>query len=349
MRLAGLLLAGGASSRFGAEKAVAAYRGGVLMDAALEALSAACAEVAISAREGSGAAHVAESRGHPRLADAPGAPAGPLAGVFAGLAWATEIGASHLATAPCDAPGLEAVQVAALAQAAVAADGKAAAARSGRGLEPLIAVWPVARSRAVIAEAFARGEHPPVRQVLREIGWVAVDGFDGVNVNAPADIDAPAPAAAPSHARLFAFEDDFVRTLRCIPMCVRLKLDRTGVKLSLRQWSRFSREDREALRLRPCAAPAEVDAYRDALLRLIATRGGEAPAMLPASPEPVWGAPETPEEVARFASARGAPTPAAEAWAALEELERYALVKLSRDKHENANFVPALKEFGLIA
>ena len=41
--------------------------------------------------------------------------------------------------------------------------------------------------------------------------------------------------------QLFAFESDFVATLRCVPMAVRFKLDRCGIKLSLRQWSRFSR------------------------------------------------------------------------------------------------------------
>jgi hypothetical protein len=35
-------------------------------------------------------------------------------------------------------------------------------------------------------------------------------------------------------------------------------------------------------------------------------------------------------------------------WRGLSELQRYALIKLTRDKHENANFVPALIEFGAV-
>jgi hypothetical protein len=35
------------------------------------------------------------------------------------------------------------------------------------------------------------------------------------------------------HARLFAFEHDFFVSLRYIPMAVRFKLDRSGIKLSL--------------------------------------------------------------------------------------------------------------------
>ncbi len=36
-----------------------------------------------------------------------------------------------------------------------------------------------------------------------------------------------------NHTHLFAFENDSVASLRCIPMAVRLELDRSGVKRSL--------------------------------------------------------------------------------------------------------------------
>ena len=61
---------------------------------------------------------------------------------------------------------------------------------------------------------------------------------------------------------LFAFEDDFVASLRCIPMAVRLKLDRSGIKLTLRQWSRFTTDDRRELLDTPCRSAGEVAAYR---------------------------------------------------------------------------------------
>ena len=41
---------------------------------------------------------------------------------------------------------------------------------------------------------------------------------------------------------LFDFERDFAGSLRCIPMVARQKLDIVGIKLSLRQWSRFTHE-----------------------------------------------------------------------------------------------------------
>lgn len=40
--------------------------------------------------------------------------------------------------------------------------------------------------------------------------------------------------------------------------------------------------------------------------------------------------------------------PTATQWAALLPLQRFALVKLARSRHENENFVPAMREFGLL-
>ena len=34
----------------------------------------------------------------------------------------------------------------------------------------------------------------------------------------------------------YYFEDDFIRDLRCIPLCVRRKLDLIGIKLKLTHW-----------------------------------------------------------------------------------------------------------------
>ncbi len=150
--------------------------------------------------------------------------------------------------------------------------------------------------------------------------------------------------------QLFAFEDDFVASLRCIPMAVRLKLDRCGVKLTLRQWSRFTIEDRQALLVRPCRAAAEVGAYRAWLMRLVAERAGETARLLADPPAALWeAAGDAPVVVAAYARAVGLPPPSAGQWRGLTELQRFALVKLTRDNHDNVNFVPAMREFGLCA
>jgi hypothetical protein len=146
----------------------------------------------------------------------------------------------------------------------------------------------------------------------------------------------------------FEFESDFVASLRCVPMAVRLKLDRCGVKLTLRQWSRFTFKDRERLLHLACDAPSEIAAFREALVDLIAERSGDAPRPLPEPPSALYASPaRTPEPVAAYARAQGVTPPADSAWKALSELQRFALLKLCRDNHDNVNFLPAMREFGL--
>lgn len=146
--------------------------------------------------------------------------------------------------------------------------------------------------------------------------------------------------------RVFAFEQDFAGSLRCIPMAVRHKLDISGVKLSLRQWSRFSEDDRHALLLRPST---DATAYRAALVALIAAHTDEAAVFLPADPAPEWAdTTQLPRQVLDHAAAIGVAPPTLAQWEALPVLQRFALLKLSRDSHDNVNFVPALREFGLL-
>lgn len=152
------------------------------------------------------------------------------------------------------------------------------------------------------------------------------------------------------HDHLFDFESDFVATLRCVPMAVRLKLDHVGVKLTLRQWSRLSPGDRQDLLSRPCRSPRERDVYRARLEALVRERTGDAVAPLPAPEPPIWEmADGPPPAVTAFARNVGVDPPDVRSWRELAELQRFVLVKLSRDNHDNVNFVPALREFGLVA
>jgi hypothetical protein len=148
--------------------------------------------------------------------------------------------------------------------------------------------------------------------------------------------------------QLFAFESDFVATLRCVPMAVRFKLDHSRVKLSLRQWSRFTPAEREQLLLAPCEAPDEVVAYQGKLAELIALRADGRVKTLDEPPAPLWEqSAETPEAVRAFAGSIAVRGPSNADWERLTPLQRFALLKLSRDNHDNVNFVPALREFGL--
>ena len=92
-----MVLAGGRSTRFGGEKAVALLDGRPLLLWAVDRLRSTCADIAVNARPGTQTEALALAQGLPVLHDAPGDPDGPLAGVKAGLAWAASLGATALA------------------------------------------------------------------------------------------------------------------------------------------------------------------------------------------------------------------------------------------------------------
>jgi len=149
---------------------------------------------------------------------------------------------------------------------------------------------------------------------------------------------------------IFGFEADFAGALYCIPMAVRLKLDNCGVKVSLKQWNRLAREQRDELLARPCDTPQSTESYRSYLIASIEARTGEAPQNLRIDPQPDWIEPSRiPSQVSSYLDAQGLPPLSQPQWAALAPLQRYALIKLTRAGHSNSNLVPALREFGILS
>jgi hypothetical protein len=148
-------------------------------------------------------------------------------------------------------------------------------------------------------------------------------------------------------ALFFEFEQDFVGSLRCIPMVVRHSLDTCGVKLKLEHWNRFTQAERQALVDWPCDTPAAVIAYRDRLQALITHHTGAPAQTLEISSEPAWqNLQAIPAPVLGRFQAHQIPL-SVQQWTSLSELQRFALIKLSRTSHENNNFLPAVEEFGL--
>jgi hypothetical protein len=146
----------------------------------------------------------------------------------------------------------------------------------------------------------------------------------------------------------FQFEQDFVASLRCIPMQVRYKLDTCGIKLKLHQWGAFTQVDRERLVTTPCEGDS-IEVYRSQLKTLIHDRTGETASELAIEPSPPWfDRSAIPESVQTKANTVGV-TLSPQQWEALDPLKRFALIKLSRSGHENNNFLPALEEFHLVA
>lgn len=146
---------------------------------------------------------------------------------------------------------------------------------------------------------------------------------------------------------IFQFEADFVESLHCIPMQVRYKLDTCGVKLKLEHWNRFSPNEKQALVDMPCELDEGAIAYREFLQNLVISHTGMPAHLLSVDPHPPWMDTITiPQQVQEKAAECGCSL-SLEEWKALHPLQRFALIKLSRPSHENRNFLPALKEFGL--
>jgi molybdopterin-guanine dinucleotide biosynthesis protein A len=188
--IAAVVLAGGVSSRMGAEKAFAVLGGRPLIVHVLERLAPQVERVYLNVRSPD---ERWRALGRPLAVDAPDRRgAGPLAGVAAALALARVDGFAWLATAPCDTPFLPLDLVARLRAAMLANEAPAAVARSEFGLEPMFALLPTDAGQRVEA-ALAAGRASP-RGVLAEMGAAEVrfevaGGADPfANLNSPADL-----------------------------------------------------------------------------------------------------------------------------------------------------------------
>lgn len=153
---------------------------------------------------------------------------------------------------------------------------------------------------------------------------------------------------SPKNQDFFQFEADFVDSLRCIPMQVRLKLDTCGVKLKLEHWHRFSHGERDRITQLPCHDGESAIAYAAYVQDLVQQVQGAPTSTLAIAPHPPWqNGDQIPGEVLAKAEQVGAVV-SIDQWRSLTPLQRFALIKLSRSSHENRNFHPALVEFGLV-
>ena len=147
----------------------------------------------------------------------------------------------------------------------------------------------------------------------------------------------------------FQFEADFVGSLQCIPMIVRMKLDNCGVKLKLTHWNQFSKLERQTLVDMPCTTKSQRQNYHQFLQNLVTVYTGQPAKELAIDPNPPWLVEtEIPQSVQTKAKECGVNIPL-EQWSDLTPARRFALIKLSRPSHENKNFIPALKEFGILS
>lgn len=144
-------------------------------------------------------------------------------------------------------------------------------------------------------------------------------------------------------SRCFAFEADFMGSWRCIPLCVRRKLDLSGIKLKLRHWLALDHQERQQL----VDWPDGPQDLRDLAAHLKQRTAGMAdgPAgELPIPQVPPWRRSQPPAGVTAALHTLGQAMDQGQ-WRRLSELERFALCKLARPGHDHHNLVHALAEF----
>jgi hypothetical protein len=145
--------------------------------------------------------------------------------------------------------------------------------------------------------------------------------------------------------REFKFEDDMHTTLACVPMAVRRKLDRVGVKVGLEQWKALGRGERLAICHLPVERHEEREALRLFINETVLRVCGEEPRTLAEAQRAVADPPsKLPGEIAERARAAGVRLDQA-AWEHLDADERYALIKLGGGAQVSHNLAAALAEF----
>ena len=172
-RPAGLVLAGGRSRRFGRDKASAELRGRPLLHWVLERLAPFCGELLVATSPAGKPPPLPATPVPIRVVrdDAPFE--GPLGGMIAAF---RTVRAERCLVAACDAPFLSPR----LLERMIQAEGDVVLARVGGVLQPLPGVYAVAPARAVIEEAFARGE----RRILGAIASLRLTVLDEEEVRA---------------------------------------------------------------------------------------------------------------------------------------------------------------------
>lgn len=170
MMILGAVLAGGQSTRFGSDKALAELDGRTLLARAVEALEEHCDAVIVLGRETAPA---------PTLPDWPRAGMGPLAGIAAALHHAADAGYDMVLTCAVDSVGLGEGLVADLSPAPAYCES-----------QPVIGLWPVAASAMLDAILTGDGRHS-MRRFAEEIGARPVRlSAIPANINTPADLKA---------------------------------------------------------------------------------------------------------------------------------------------------------------
>jgi molybdopterin-guanine dinucleotide biosynthesis protein A len=140
-QIAGVILAGGAATRIGGEKALLPFAGGTVLDAVIARTAPQLSQLALNVPSSNAEAYRSRYAKLPLLFDSFPERVGPLAGVIAGLEWLRTFETQKwLATFPCDTPFLPRDLV---TQLMICAQDTPVFAHHGERLHGVCAVWPL--------------------------------------------------------------------------------------------------------------------------------------------------------------------------------------------------------------
>ena len=144
--------------------------------------------------------------------------------------------------------------------------------------------------------------------------------------------------------RKFQFEEEVYESLSCLPMAARRKLDQLGIKIGLEQWQQLARGERLMICHAPTASEEEADALRLFINEVTLAKCGSKPKDLPEEKRQGVKPPASvPAQLVESAQASGVALTQA-AWAALDDDQRYVLIKLGVEKQSH-KLKAALNEF----
>ena len=142
----------------------------------------------------------------------------------------------------------------------------------------------------------------------------------------------------------YRHESDIYPSLSRIPLHVRMKLDLTGIKITLEDWLAFSIEERTVLCHLPVESAEEKQAFAAYVDFLSRRYRGAPPAMTSALSSSLWNDRlRMPEAVANKKSAQTPPV-TVEEWQRWKFHQRYALYKTALSRSDPEQFFAVLQE-----
>ena len=168
MSVLGAILAGGQSSRFGSDKALAVLDGRPLIEHVASSLSAQCEEVVVVGRT---------HDGYHCIKDRPAANMGPLAGLAGALAYASDAGFEYVLSLGVDTIGIPADFYATLEP------GPAYVVN-----QPIIGLWPISALN-LLGDILASDQRHSMLHFIELLGARGVSLENPpANINTPADL-----------------------------------------------------------------------------------------------------------------------------------------------------------------